>query len=464
MHLRGGLPAELDRVADQVLEQLDQLHRIPRDGGERCMRHYGAAFLNRQLQVPHGMLQDSLAVNRCKRTATGSDTGIGQQVADQPLHAVGTVHGKRDEFLGVAVQPVPVALRQQLREACHFSQRFLEIMGGDIGKLLQLPVGSLQFGCRLLQCRHRPCTVLHLPGQLRIGPLQLGGPLLHQRLEMEAIVLQLLLCLPEPGDIPEYQDDADDGSAGVANRGPAIRNTAFGSVPADQGGMIRQPDDDAGLENLLDGVDTGLAGLLVDDTEYAREVHPHGLLLRPAGELLGDGVHQDDITARVCRDHAVADRAQRHPQAFLLGGQLLFGHLPFGDVLDNGLDDPVPGAWIGNEKRIMNDPPVLTLQGLEVILESANLAAFFQRVPDGSFLVGVDEHILEEPARQVLRLPVQVENIHKPLIGQQDSPVVECVTVHAVPCEFHEPPVKILHMTLLPLPPAALHSRRLRPR
>src|SRR5881394_390729 len=51
VHPGGGGAAELDRVRDQVLEELDHLQALGRDPGQGVVGHHGLALLYRQLQV-----------------------------------------------------------------------------------------------------------------------------------------------------------------------------------------------------------------------------------------------------------------------------------------------------------------------------------------------------------------------------------------------------------------------------
>ena len=51
----------LDGVADQVLKQLDQLHLVRHDGGQRIVRHQRAAFLDGAAQIDQRLLQGVFA-------------------------------------------------------------------------------------------------------------------------------------------------------------------------------------------------------------------------------------------------------------------------------------------------------------------------------------------------------------------------------------------------------------------
>ena len=66
-----------------------------------------------------------------------------------------------------------------------------------------------------------------------------------------------------------------------------------------------------------------LARVLVDDAEDLVERAAGGVVARPAGEALGDGVQRHDPGGGVGHDHAVADRLQRRAQPLGLEAMLL---------------------------------------------------------------------------------------------------------------------------------------------
>lgn len=89
----------------------------------------------------------------------------------------------------------------------------------------------------------------------------------------EELVLSLIgrLELPlEPaplGDLVKHQDDTLHLVVLVADRGCGVVDGAFGTVPADQDGVVRQGHGDAVPEDLVDGTVGGFAGVLVHDDE-----------------------------------------------------------------------------------------------------------------------------------------------------------------------------------------------------
>ncbi len=101
VHLRRAVAVELDGVADQVLEQLNQLPGVGRHGRQRVVRHPRATLFNRDLQIGQRVAQDDGAIGRLEGFAARAHTRIGQQVVDEYLHAAYPIHGIADELVGI---------------------------------------------------------------------------------------------------------------------------------------------------------------------------------------------------------------------------------------------------------------------------------------------------------------------------------------------------------------------------
>src|ERR1700722_12990093 len=119
----------LDRVPDEILKYLRQLRFICRDGGQRIVGYNRTALLDCCSQVYKRFLQRVLAGNLAEFPLICSCTRIGQQILDQPLHAVAPVYREGDELIGIGVEAPLVALGQQLRVTGHHPQRLLKIVG-----------------------------------------------------------------------------------------------------------------------------------------------------------------------------------------------------------------------------------------------------------------------------------------------------------------------------------------------
>ena len=80
------------------------------------------------------------------------------------MHAGGAVHRVINKLIGILIQLSPVALGQELGKAGYHAQGFLEVMGGHIGKLLQLCIGALQIFCVIGQQLFGPATLIQFHG------------------------------------------------------------------------------------------------------------------------------------------------------------------------------------------------------------------------------------------------------------------------------------------------------------
>jgi hypothetical protein len=73
---------ELDRVRNQVLNQLQELRLIAKDNGQFALCNSRAPFLDSALQVPHGVLHDAAHIDLLKWVSVCCDTGVRKKIAD----------------------------------------------------------------------------------------------------------------------------------------------------------------------------------------------------------------------------------------------------------------------------------------------------------------------------------------------------------------------------------------------
>src|SRR6266436_6395787 len=135
---------KLHRICEQVLQQLRELHLIAHNHWQPVTGYDRTGVLDAGFQVLQDPVQQHIAVRWRERFPLCSHTRKGKQVVNQSLHAFGTINREVDEFAGLVVKLVVVALGEQLRKAGYRSQRLLQVVGGHIGKLLQLHVRPLQ--------------------------------------------------------------------------------------------------------------------------------------------------------------------------------------------------------------------------------------------------------------------------------------------------------------------------------
>jgi hypothetical protein len=91
--------------------------------------------------------------------------------------------------------------------------------------------------------------------------------------------------------------------------------------------VVRQPDDAALAQHLVDRAFDRLARRFVDDTEDLFDGPAYGFAARPAGQRFGYGIDEGKALVCVRSDHRVADAAQRdgqQPAALTERGGILF--------------------------------------------------------------------------------------------------------------------------------------------
>jgi hypothetical protein len=157
---RRARPGELDGVGDEVLEELGELQGVAAHGRQRVHLHRGLGLVEPVLQVGEDVGDDEVAVDLGELLLGAADAGVGEQAFDQRPHPGAPVDGVADEPVGLGVQPALVAAGEQLDVAGDGPERLGQVVGGDVGELLQLGVGLAQ--------------LLGLLGQLTCGAPLLG--------------------------------------------------------------------------------------------------------------------------------------------------------------------------------------------------------------------------------------------------------------------------------------------------
>lgn len=86
------------------------------------------------------------------------------QVVDQAFHTIGAARDELDEIPAIAVEPVAVAAPQQLGIAAHHAQGLEELVRGHVRTLLELIVGTGEFGDFLPDGIFVAAKIAHVPG------------------------------------------------------------------------------------------------------------------------------------------------------------------------------------------------------------------------------------------------------------------------------------------------------------
>jgi len=155
------------------------------------------------------------------------------------------------------------------------------------------------------------------------------------------------------GDVAEDEDDADHAAFAVADGGSAVVDADLLAVFGDEEGVVGEADDGAEATYFVDGIFDGGAGLLVEDGKDIMEGDALGFALGPAGELLGDEVHEGYVAIGVAGDDCVADAANGGVEPLLAGIGLVGAEFDFPDlgVVEGGELLEEPSRLPGDEGR-----------------------------------------------------------------------------------------------------------------
>src|SRR5919108_5862379 len=98
------LAAELDSVAEQILEELYQLCLIGHDGRQGVGDDHGPALLNGRTQVHTYRPDHRGAIGGRKTLSPSPDARVAQQIVNQPLHTGGAIDDIADKLSGIGVE------------------------------------------------------------------------------------------------------------------------------------------------------------------------------------------------------------------------------------------------------------------------------------------------------------------------------------------------------------------------
>ncbi|MNZ63675.1 hypothetical protein D3C78_818280 [compost metagenome] len=139
------LLVEFHRVAQQVLQQLADLRRVALDGRQWLALDMRAAALQSALQILQYLVEHSIQLEVDERLAARGNPRVGQQVADQRLHAGSRRTHAHQVVATLLVEGAGTGL-QAFGKGLDLAQWLLQVVGGDEGELLQLAVAALQLG------------------------------------------------------------------------------------------------------------------------------------------------------------------------------------------------------------------------------------------------------------------------------------------------------------------------------
>ncbi len=126
------------------------------------------------------------------------------------------------------------------------------------------------------------------------------------------------------GHVAEDQHRPDGRSRIVPDRCGAVVDRPLFPVPGNENRVVRHPNHSPLPQGSDGGVLDWLPSSFVDDLEDLGQRSPDGLVLRPAGQGLGDAVHECHAGLHIGADHRVADARQRNSQPLRPLAQLVF--------------------------------------------------------------------------------------------------------------------------------------------
>src|ERR1700756_3613389 len=100
--------------------------------------------------------------------------------------------------------------------------------------------------------------------------------------------------------------------------------------------MVRQANDCAKTEDLVDGIFNNAACLLIEDGKDFVKDFALGLMFLPAGELLGNRVHKADGTVGATGNNCVTNAAERGVQPLFTRIRLFAALFDLPDLLFEG--------------------------------------------------------------------------------------------------------------------------------
>ncbi len=144
LHARRLGAPKLDRVPDEVGEQLPELHRVGQDRGERAAGERRPRLPGSGLEVFERGVEGGVRVGRNQRSGAGAHAREGEQVLDEPLHAHRPLHRELDEFPCVGVELVAIPAGEELHVAGDGPERLLEVVRGHVREPLELLVRAAE--------------------------------------------------------------------------------------------------------------------------------------------------------------------------------------------------------------------------------------------------------------------------------------------------------------------------------
>src|SRR6185312_418539 len=114
-----------------------------------------------------------------------------------------------------------------------------------------------------------------------------------------------------------------------------------------------------------------------DEAQHLADGPAAGLLERPGGQSLGDGIDVFDAAVCIGTDDRIADRLERHLRPLLLGEYRLLGALALGDVCNRPLVVGNPVGRVPHGARVLENDDLLPIPPAHQKFRAADLPLRF---------------------------------------------------------------------------------------
>ena len=122
------------------------LRRVGLDGRQVADRDAPVGLFDLHFQVRQDVGHDGVEIDPAERADLGRHARIGQQVGDEPRHAGRRILHPIQVIVPGLVYLVVIIFLHQVGEGADLTQGLLQVVRGDVGKVLQFAVALFELG------------------------------------------------------------------------------------------------------------------------------------------------------------------------------------------------------------------------------------------------------------------------------------------------------------------------------
>jgi hypothetical protein len=131
---------KLKGIGNQILEQLHELGGINGQRRQRVAGYLCAGSGNAGLKVAEGIVQQSVQWGGLEGSTASADTSEVQEVSDKAFHAGRAIGSTGNKLEGLGVDLSWEAALEEFDVAAHGTERFLKVVGSDVGELFEVEI------------------------------------------------------------------------------------------------------------------------------------------------------------------------------------------------------------------------------------------------------------------------------------------------------------------------------------